>query len=182
MVDDTYTSEEWRTIAEAPTYSVSNHGRVRRDVAIRNRPPGSILKLKIDKKGYACVGLYADGRVLHRTVHRLVCIAFHGPPPPGLQAAHWDGCKLNNSPSNLRWATPSENMYDQIRHGSHVDNRGERHGSAKLTEDAVREIRSFPRRKLNPRALAAKFGVPVSCITHARRRSPRAWKHIPFSA
>ena len=48
----------------------------------------------------------------------LVVLAFLGPPPfPGAHAAHFDGDKLNNRLSNLRWASPAENEADKRRHG-----------------------------------------------------------------
>jgi hypothetical protein len=44
-------------------------------------------------------------------IHRLVCEAFHGPPPfPGAVVIHLDEDALNNRPSNLRWGTQKENL------------------------------------------------------------------------
>lgn len=44
-------------------------------------------------------------------IHRLVCEAFHGPPPfPDAVVVHLDENALNNKSSNLRWGTQKENM------------------------------------------------------------------------
>ena len=75
-----------------------------------------------DKDGYEKVMLYG-AQVKPRIfgVHRLVCIAWHGiPESPSLHAAHRDGDKLNNTPSNLYWATGTENELDKVKHGGNV--------------------------------------------------------------
>ena len=51
--------------------------------------------------------------------------------------------------------------------------RGESHGNAKLTEDAVRDILTSP---LKQAELAKKYGVAPSLISAARRRV--IWQHV----
>jgi hypothetical protein len=55
------------------------------------------------------------------------------------------------------------------------DNRGQRHGKAKLTDDDIRRIRSNPGR-LPQTALAAEFGVGQSRISDIVNK--RAWRHV----
>lgn len=44
-------------------------------------------------------------------VHRLVCEAFHGPPPfDGAVVIHLDEDSHNNDPANLKWGTQKENL------------------------------------------------------------------------
>jgi hypothetical protein len=44
-------------------------------------------------------------------VHRLICEAFHGPPPfDGAIVLHLDEDATNNRPENLKWGTMKENM------------------------------------------------------------------------
>jgi hypothetical protein len=51
-----------------------------------------------------------------RTVHRIVCEAFHGPPPPDKNmACHIDGNALNNSANNLYWGDAYDNARDRWR-------------------------------------------------------------------
>ncbi len=57
-----------------------------------------------------------DGKSISKTVHRLVCAAFHG-APDGRQADHLNGVKADNRSSNLEWVTPKENTRRAIRAG-----------------------------------------------------------------
>lgn len=46
-----------------------------------------------------------------RKVARLVCEAFHGPPPPGSPyCLHINENALDNRPENLKWGTQKENL------------------------------------------------------------------------
>jgi len=96
--------EEWRPVAEFPTYEVSDHGRVRRI--------GKTECLKPGGSGYRCVNLCSNGKEHYRLVHRLVAMAFIENPEAKPCVDHIDGNKSNNHMSNLRWATRSENQYN----------------------------------------------------------------------
>ncbi len=78
--------------------------------------------------------------------------------------AHNDGDFTNNTPENVRWATPTENQRDREGHGTH--NRGERSHLRKLTWDDVSEIRESP--EPNPH-VARRFGVTSANIRMIRR-------------
>lgn len=44
-------------------------------------------------------------------VHRLICEAFHGPPPEGkTYVLHLDEDAHNNKPENLKWGSQKENL------------------------------------------------------------------------
>ena len=44
-------------------------------------------------------------------IHRLICEAFHGPPPPDCKVViHIDENAKNNKPENLKWGTQKENL------------------------------------------------------------------------
>lgn len=119
MADETLTTEIWRVIDDAPDYSVSNIGRVRRDVPDwQGKYAGRILSPTRARGGYLHHTLCVDGTKIVRKVHRLVCAAFNGPQPPDkAHCAHRDGDTANNTPANLYWATPAENVADRERHG-----------------------------------------------------------------
>lgn len=110
-------TEEWRP-ASVAGYEVSSLGRVR---TLRGPWP-VVMKLQRGNRGHSWAGLVnAEGRQVTRFVHRMVCEAWHGPPPtPKHQAAHGDCDKENNRPENLRWATQAENLADCKRNGCYL--------------------------------------------------------------
>lgn len=156
--EDEIEGEEWRP-TRFDGYWISSLGRVQG----RNK---TILKPYITVAGYAVVHC---GKGNPRGVHTLVCEAWHGPPPvPGMHAAHYSGNPLDNSPNNLRWATPLQNVgHDRLRHGTVP--RGENHANAKLTQEKARAIRAQlpgPRGTIN--RLAREYGVTKTVITNIR--------------
>lgn len=75
-----------------------------------------LIKDQINKREY--VDLQINNIKKNHTVHKLVALTFIGPRPEGKEIAHYDGNSLNNSLGNLRYATPSENTKDKVRHGT----------------------------------------------------------------
>lgn len=167
--------EEWRPVEGWP-YEVSSLGRVRRSAPGRRTFVGRICSaMRCKKTGYFAVQLSRDDKFWRPNVHRLVCIAFRGKPPSaGHQVAHNDGNKSNNARDNLRWATPSENQADRIRHGTSA--KGENNAWHVLTEDAVREIRVKGTTRGAKDLLALKYGIHRKYINAVVSR--RAWSHI----
>ena len=102
--------EIWKEITALPGYSVSNKGRVRKDST------GQIMVLS--KNGGYC-------RItISKHVHRLVAEAFLEKPENEEKCwvDHIDGNRSNNDVSNLRWVTPSENVYAYGYH-SRIQNK-----------------------------------------------------------
>jgi hypothetical protein len=126
--------EEWRPVpGYEGRYEVSDHGRVRSlDAYCGNRfgtrtlRKGRMLKLSVvTPSGQRSVQL-ADGRGNLKAVkvHRLVLLAFRGPPPPDKPfGLHKDDDPANNYLPNLRWGNQSENAYDSVDNGNHVQSR-----------------------------------------------------------
>jgi hypothetical protein len=128
---------------------------------------GHLLKPNDDGAGYLKMVMCLPGnRRKTVRVHRLVCEAFHGPPPsPAHLVAHRDGNRQNNRAGNLRWATHIENESDKRAHGR--TSQGERHGAAKLSVALVREARRLRRDGASWRFLARRFGVAKRTIQTA---------------
>lgn len=108
--------EIWKPYPECPKYQVSNLGRVK-------GPYGKVLAAPENQWGYRGVTLvdrkvYSRGQV-ERRVHRMVLETFVGPRPDGMDATHLDGDKLNNQADNLSWRSRSDNIKDQVAHGTH---------------------------------------------------------------
>ena len=107
-------------------------------------------------------------------VHLLVARTFLGEPGVGMQARHLDGNPLNNHVDNLQWGTVLENARDRIRHGT--QQRGAGHWNAKMTDDAVRDMRERHARGESYHSLAKAFGV-----THVNVMSickGQTWRHV----
>jgi len=100
-------TEIWKTIENYETYSVSSFGRVRNDAT------GRILKGSEKTGGYLVVNLCKNGDVKMHKIHRLIAYAFIPNPESKECVDHADNNPLNNSLSNLRWATHHENMRNQ---------------------------------------------------------------------
>lgn len=111
-------SEEWRdVVGYEDIYHVSNEGRVRRVLQSRGTRP-DLLKPSVNpKNGYHSVMLWSQNKGKRITVHRLVALAFLG-EQPGLEVCHNNDDRDNNSVSNLRWDTHSQNHLDIARNGN----------------------------------------------------------------
>lgn len=137
-------------------------------MGVRRRPQGlSRRRPWLHSAGYVMWG--------KAYVHRIVCEAWHGPPPTSKhQVNHKDGDKTNNHPDNLEWVTHRENLQHAFEIG--LIPRGERHGQAKLTRKDVREVRRLAGQGWPQKRLAERFGVSTGCISAVVRR--RSWKHV----
>jgi len=108
-----HTGEEWRAVVGYEgLYEVSDQGRVRSFVSGRLRKP------QPQHHGHLKVILCDSGRRRGFHVHTLVLTAFVGPKPLDMECRHLFGDPADNRLTHLAWGTPSENKYDQVRHGT----------------------------------------------------------------
>ena len=166
-------ADDWRPIPSAHGYQANGLGQIR-------GPKGAIIRGYV-KRGYTYIHVWSRGKKRCSSAHRLVCEAFHGSPLPGYQAAHNDGSRHNNAPSNLRWATRHENGFDSWCHGTWPI--GSRNSGALLTEQQVAEIKLICLERSTTRVpagtypeLAKRFGVSAHTIRDAVRG--RNWRHV----
>ena len=154
-------------------YEVSNLGRVR---SLYFQPP-RLCKFGKDQTGYPTVMLSKDRKRKPFTVHRLVAVAFHGHKRNALhiEVAHLDGDMANPRADNLKWVSKVENRAHRLLHGTH--DAGEQNSGAKLTVEAVREIRSYPPYRIDMKELAHRFGVSRHTIDSVRKG--QTWRHVP---
>jgi hypothetical protein len=111
-----------------------------------------------------------------RTASRLVCEYIYGSPPTDIhEAAHSCGNGRIGcvSPKHVRWATPVENMRDQILHGT--QRNGEKSNFAKLTATQVMEIRALKGVETHS-TIARRFSLTPSAIGLIQRG--KRWKHL----
>ncbi len=121
------------------------------------KPPKEPRKLRANRGGGYGYRYVSLGQGNTRSVHSLVCEAFHGPRPEGMEVCHGVRGRWDNLPDNLSWGTRAKNHGpDKLRDGTLL--RGEKHAIHKLTEAAVRRIRSQAGTKTH-KQLAAENGV-----------------------
>ena len=107
---------EWKTIAEYPSYEVSNDGHVRSKNRFifrnghRSYVNGVMLKT-FERGGYSCVALYDGSRKKKKQIAVHILVAQHFIPNPHGYAYvnHKDENKFNNHYSNLEWCTAKYN-------------------------------------------------------------------------
>lgn len=156
-------------IARFPKYEFCQTGRV---ISFQKRTPRTLKPIKMGNY----VGLQlarADGVLEKAYLHRLICEAFHGPCPDGMECRHLDGDKGNNAASNLAWGTKLENEADRRRHGTTA--KGEKNPMATLTEEAVSQMRADRQQTGDSYAkIAARYGV--STMTAYRAITQQSWR------
>ena len=125
-------NEEWRdVVGYEGLYQVSNLGRVkslsRRIVYKDGREynyPSKVLKNQKISTGYIGVMLYGVDEKKQYYVHRLVAETFVPNPNNLSYVNHKDGCKTNNTISNLEWCSHSDNPKHAYKNGlnlAHMD-------------------------------------------------------------
>lgn len=117
-----------------PVYWISNLGN------LYNEETGRYSNATVKPNDYIRVMLYHKDGVPHMTtIHRLVCMAFHGlPPGPKYDVDHINCDKSCSFEGNLEWVTKREN---NIRaHNNNLCQVGEDHYRSILTNDEVHEI------------------------------------------
>jgi hypothetical protein len=153
---------------------VSSLGRIRRIAPGCSTRPGRIIKPH-SVGGYLYLTLRSpDKRSSSKRVHPLVCKAFHGErPTPRHQAAHNNGVRDDNRASNLRWATPEENQYDRVLHGTDI--RGSDVHGAVLDESDIPKIKGLLAQYVPSTVIARAWGVSTSTI-HLIKHN-KIWRH-----
>jgi hypothetical protein len=175
-------SEVWRPVVGFEGfYEVSSLGRVRslaRQVLCsdgRLHPVHGRILRPIVRGRYLCVLLADRDRSTKRSLHRIVCEAFHGAPTePDLQVCHGNGDCRDNRAENLRWGTPLDNSADKAAHGTEL--RGSEHQNAVVTEQDVATIRALRAGGATYRSIGARFGLSISQVF--RIAKCQSWRHV----
>lgn len=176
-------NQQGRLVPGYPCYCVTHDGRVWTRFKRVGKRPRVIGAEWVEKtgcpsnKGHLRVELHslATGVKPRKfMVHVLVLELFVGPRPDGMEACHEDGDPNNNHVSNLRWDTPEGNWADRKRHGR--GGEGVKSPQAKLTDDAVRDIRESRKCGVKLKVLAAKYGVSIAKISQVAKG--KNWSHV----
>jgi NUMOD4 motif-containing protein/HNH endonuclease len=159
--------ERWRVIpGYEGHYEASNHGRIRSLKRLEHGKP-RITKQQCDN-GYFQVSLRKNTNKRTERVHRLVALAFIGPPPNDkAHIDHINSDRSDCSARNLRWVSPSENHKSRVRHASIG---GVQNPMSQFTAQQIRAIRRKYAAGDTQVKLAREFGVSGPTIGGIVRR------------
>lgn len=118
--------------------------------------------------GYGTISV--GGKALR--AHRLAYELTHGPIPQGAVVMHTCDNPPCVNPGHLKAGSQLDNIQDMLNKGRHRALRGEESPSAKLTDDAVEQIRISDEPGT---VLADRFGVSTAAIGCVRRG--QSWGH-----
>ena len=96
----------WKQIEGYPNYEISICGQV------SNFKTKRILKISINDHGYYCITLYKNNVSKSHRIHRLILMNFIPNIENKKFIDHINNNKLDNTISNLRWCSPSENNFN----------------------------------------------------------------------
>ncbi len=174
---ETVMVEEWKDVTGFEgVYSISSMGRLRREYTTNASPIGRIVKgSQRGRSGHKYVRytLHHNGKSTRCFAHTLVLRAFIG-DDKNKMPHHINNNSLDNSLSNLKWVTSSENTKYAYADGRIPSRRGEASNSAKLSSSAVAEIRARYGRGSSCATLATAYGIHKS--TAHRIATRRTWK------
>lgn len=164
-----------RKYPDAPAYGRPHHPRVDFWSSFIPEPNSGcwLWDGSVTDKGY---GVVNRGRQKgEERAHRWSWRIHYGPVPDGLHVLHKCDMPCCVNPQHLFLGTHNDNMCDMRRKGRLVNLHGEAHGNAKLTADAVREIRETRGIQTNA-AVAARLGVSPSTVSMVR--AGKVWRRI----
>lgn len=174
-------AETWKPVPNFEgVYEISDQCRLRRIATFGGRPTETYSAPHRKKSGYVDFWLWRDGKPTRKIAHRLMWEAFISPIPKGLVMNHKNGIRDDNRLENLEVVTQSENVRDGFKRGRPRPNNpspGEKNGSAKLTEDQVRQIRRLRASGTSQREVAEQFGVSIPLVSLIHRRL--VWRELP---
>lgn len=152
--------DTWKRTVEDERCWVSDRGNI---IGVR----GELLKPGRGGDGYYTVNLAGKTRKVAHVVAR----AFIGERPHGYELAHLDGNTANNALDNLAYVTKPENESHKIIHGTSV--HGERNGRAKLSDDAVKLIRTLLENGWTQVQVAERFNITQGHVSAIKRGTSR---------
>lgn len=171
------TGDPERTIGPPLEHGLSLADRLRRRSVERNGCLEWTGGRDVDGYGRLSVGSRASGGKQTIRTHRIAWELANGRPvPDGLLVLHRCDNPACIKAEHLFVGTNADNVADMVSKGRGRTVSGESHGGAKLSTDAVREIRETPRSNGSGRRLAAKFEVSPATVTNVRKGL--VWGHV----
>ena len=140
--------EIWKSIPKYKDYLVSNLGRVK---SLKHKNE-YFMTPYVGKNGYKVHTFSLNDKIKIVYLHRLIAEAFIPNPENKKQIDHIDGCRTNNSITNLRWVTAKENINNPV-----AITRMKKANRPQITEET--------RKKLSEIYVHEAHDKPVICLT-----------------
>lgn len=165
-------------------YEVSNLGRFKQLPRVLPTKQGKGWRLTKEKivigtprDGYMVIHMKKLGVRKQIDIHVLVARAFIPNPDNLPEVNHKNAIRNDNRAENLEWVTRQGNVQHALKMGLLKPVHGEKHRSAKLTEEQVIQIRYLYNSKQHSQTeLSKMFGVNRYSIGDIVHRS--SWKHV----
>lgn len=125
-----------------------------------------------DRAGYGRISQGGKKRFVHRVSYELE----KGPIPKGLLIRHTCDNPPCINPDHLLPGTDADNSHDKVQRGRQFRARGEKSGTAKITDQDVVHIRRRYKDGATQRELAAEFSMSVANISRIILR--QRWQHV----
>lgn len=106
-------------------------------------------------------------------LHVLACKAFHGECPSGMTVDHIDRDRLNNTASNLRYATPSQQA---LNSGRSKYTTGRKVYQFTRSGEYVGEYDALPR-AVEAAAGTSVGGISQCCLGKSREHAGYVWSY-----
>lgn len=105
-----------------------------------------------------------EGKRKTRSVHVLICLAYHGvKPTPTSTASHLNGDGWDNRPENLIWESQAKNLSRKNEHGTH--DRGLNNSRSVLTPETLKLVKKYLEDGRTHQSIADELGVSRPVIT-----------------
>lgn len=165
-------------IPSFPGYYISQDGTIysyRSGSMKRNHNKPLQLKQVVNFEGYLIVTLYRNKKRFQGKVHRLVLSTFNPiDNEDSFLVRHLDDDKTNNAIENLAWGTPKDNSIDMVKNNNSL--KGEKNHEAKLTKDAVLQIRYAVSAGVTQSLIAKCWNISKGHVSNICAR--RVWQHV----
>jgi hypothetical protein len=127
--------------------------------------------------GYGTMKFLINGKYSTMRAHRIAFVLAGGTIPPGKLVLHRCDTPACCNPLHLFLGTHKDNSDDKIAKNRQKILQGTNNGSAKMTEEAVQEIRNL-HGQVKLRELMQRFQLSEAQVL--RIQSGAAWKQVPM--
>lgn len=177
MSDRRFDKDAWiQRALDQRIYYVDDEGNIWKNVyGQENRQIRMVKPSTHRQTGRVYFTMTFEGITKSVLVNRMVAIALLPNPMNHPDVNHLDGNKANNHPSNLEWASRSENEKHAFRTGLKAT-RGSQNSNAKLTAADVLAIRQKAADGASNAVIAKEYGVSPATIQAVVLK--KTWSHL----